>query len=99
MMERKQKLMSEAPEDLWEKDQAVKCETCGGNNKVRALWSPKEAKDKGVVFYDLGSVEKILTISQVRIDLQAIHLESPSAVLAKALDCTEQGGTCTFRGE
>ena len=41
--------------------QGVKSKQSGDNKKARALWSLKEAKDKGIDFYDLGSVQKIPT--------------------------------------
>ena len=40
---------------------AVKFKKSGENNEVKAMWSSKEAKDKGVEFHDLGSVQKIQT--------------------------------------
>ena len=52
----------------------------------------KEAKDKGV-FYDLGSVQKIQTRPQARLDLWAIHLKSLTAALADALKRTEQSSS------
>ena len=55
---------------------------------AKALWSLKEARDKGKDFYDLGSVHQIR--SEVRLDLQATHLKSPTAALANALERTEQ---------
>ena len=54
--------------------QAVKCKKSRENKKAKALWPLKEAKDKGVDFYDLGSLHKIQTRPQVRLDLWAIHL-------------------------
>ena len=50
----------------------------------------KEAKDKGTNFYDLGSVQKIQTRSQVSLDLWAIHMKGPTAALADKLKRTEQ---------
>ena len=64
--------------------QAVQCETSGENKKAKALWSLKETKDKGTDFYDLDSVQKIQTGSQVRLDLWAIQLKSPTAAVASA---------------
>ena len=71
--------------------QAVKCKKSGDHKKVKALWSLKDAKDKGVDFFDLGSVQKIQTRPQVRLDLWAIHLKSPTAALATALERVGQG--------
>ena len=39
----------------------VKCKKSGENEKAKALWSLREAKDKGIDFYDLGSVKQIQT--------------------------------------
>ena len=39
--------------------QAVRCKLSGENKKGKALWSVKEAEDRGVDFYDPGSVQKI----------------------------------------
>ena len=65
--------------------QAAQCETSGENKKARAPRFPKEAKDKGVHFRDLDSVQKTHTRPQVRLDLLAIHLKSPTAARANAL--------------
>ena len=70
--------------------QAVQCETSGENKKAKALWSLKETKDKRTDFYDLDSVQKIQTGSQVRLDLWAIQLKSPTAAVASAPKRTEQ---------
>ena len=72
------------------KVQAVKCKKSVENEKANALWSLKEAKDKGIDFYDLGSVQKSQTRPHVRLDLWAIHLWSPPAALADALKRTER---------
>ena len=64
----------------------------GENKKTKALLALKEAKDKGIDVYDLGSVQQIQTRSQLRLALWAIHLKSPTAALADALKHTEQ--TC-----
>ena len=63
---------------------------CRGRLQAQALWSLKEAKDKGKDCNDLGSMQKIQTRSQIRLDLRAIHLKSPTASLADALERTEQ---------
>ena len=68
---------------------AAKCKKSGEHKKTKALWSLKEAKDKGIDCFDLGSVQKIQTRSQVRLDLCAIRLKSPTAALANALERTE----------
>ena len=70
---------------------AVTCKKSGEKKKARALWTLKEAKDKGIDFYDLGSVQKVRTRSQVRLDYWAIHLKSPTAALADALRRTRDG--------
>ena len=50
--------------------------------KAKALWSLKDAKKtKDLIFY-LGSAQKLQTRPQVRTDLWAIHLKSPTAALA-----------------
>ena len=54
---------------------AVTCEKSGENEKAKALWTLKEAKDKGIGFHDLGSAQKTQTRFQVRLDLWAIHEE------------------------
>ena len=59
---------------------AVKCKTSRESKKARALWALAEAKDKGKDVYDLGSVQKIQTRSQVRLYLWATHLKSPMAM-------------------
>ena len=69
---------------------AAKCKKTLENKRAQALWSLKEAKDKGTDFHDLGRVQKIQTRSQVRLALWAIHLKSPTAALANALEQTEQ---------
>ena len=69
--------------------QAVQCKTSGENKKAKAVWSLKEAKDKGIDFYDLGSVQKIQTGSQVRLDLWATQLKTSGAAVAGAPKRTE----------
>ena len=50
--------------------------------RAKALWSLKDAKKtKDLIFY-LGSAQKLQTRPQVRTDLWAIHLKSPTAALA-----------------
>ena len=49
--------------------QAVNCKKSEENKKAKALWSLKGANNKGIDVYDLGSVPKIQTRSQVRLDL------------------------------
>ena len=61
---------------------AAGCEKSGEDKKAKALWSLKEAKDKGLDFYGLGSVQKIQTRPRVRLDLWALHLKSPPATSA-----------------
>ena len=70
--------------------QAVKCEKSWENKKAMALWTLKEAKDKGRNVYDLGTVQKIQTTSHVRLDPWAIVLKSPTAALADVLKRTEE---------
>ena len=41
----------------------------GENRKAKVLWGLEEAKDKGAVFYNLGSVQQIQTRPQGRLDL------------------------------
>ena len=72
--------------NIAELHKSVKCKKSGGNKKAKVLWALKEAKDEGMYVCDLGSVQKI----QTRLDLWAIHLKSPTAVLADALKLTEQ---------
>ena len=72
-----------------ELDQAVKCRKSGEHKKAKALWSFTEAKDKRIDGYDRGSVQRIQTRSHVRLDLWAVHLKSPTAALANALERTE----------
>ena len=52
----------------------------GNHRSWVKLWSLKKAKDKGANFYDLGSVQKIQTRSQVRLGFWAIHMKSPTTV-------------------
>ena len=59
----------------------------------------KKQQPNGIDSSDLGSVQKIPTRSQIRLDLWAIHLKSPPAALAKALECTEQYREGTIRDE
>ena len=51
----------------------------------------KEANDKGVDYYDTNHQQEFETRAQFRLNLWAIHLKSPTAALAKALECLEQG--------
>ena len=60
--------------------------------RPRQRRSLTEAKDKGIDFYDLGSVQKIQARPQVRLDLWTIHPKSPTAALANALEWAEQCG-------
>ena len=65
----------------------------GENKRPKHIGLFKDAEDKKECFFhDLGSVQKIQTRSQVRVGFWAIHLESPSAALAKASEFTEQCG-------
>ena len=50
---------------------ASKCKKSGEHKKTKALWSLKEAKDKGTDCYDLGSVQKIQTSRSVWTSLQS----------------------------
>ena len=50
----------------------------------------KEAKDKGIDFHDLGSVQQFQTRSQVHLAQWAIHLWSPTSVPADALRRTKE---------
>ena len=59
--------------------------------KAKVLRALKEARDKGIDCYDAGREKKIQTRSQVRLDFVGIHLKSPTAALAKALEGLEQG--------
>ena len=77
--------------------EVVECKKSGENKNAKALWSLKEAKDKGTDVYDLGSVQQIQTRFQVRLALWAIHLKSLAAALANALERTEQA-SCEARG-
>ena len=54
---------------------------------MQEIWTNKKQINKGVDFHDLGSVQKIRTRSQVRLD---DDLGSPTAALADALKGTEQ---------
>ena len=59
--------------------------------KAKVLWTMKEAKDKGVDFYHTNHQKEIRTRAQFRLNLWAIHLKNPTAALAKALECLDQG--------
>ena len=56
-----------------------------------ALCATKEAKDKGVNFFDSGHENEIKMRAQPRLDSWAIQFKSPTAALAKALEGLEQG--------
>ena len=58
--------------------QAVKCEKSEENKKAKMLWAMKEAQDRGVE-----------TRAKLRLSMWAIHAESPTAALAKALESLE----------
>ena len=70
--------------------QVVKCKKSGENKKAKALWVLKAARDKGCDCHDAGHAKKIQTRSQVRLDLWTIHLQSPTAAVAKTLEGLEQ---------
>ena len=53
--------------------------------RPKALWSLKQAKDKGIDFYDLGSVQKIQTRPLSKVGSPATHLKSPTAALPDVL--------------
>ena len=64
------------------------------SGQVKETWRNQEGqgalisnrgKEKGVVFYGLGSVQKIPTRSRVILDFWAIHLKSTTAALVDAL--------------
>ena len=61
------------------------------NKKAMVLSALEVAKNRGSDSCDVGHEKKIITRSQVRLDLWAIHLKSPIAALAKALESLEQG--------
>ena len=75
---------------MWNCTRQPSVENTAENKKAKALASSEEAKDKGINFYDLGSVQKIQTRSQVRWDCWSIHLKSPRVALATALERPEQ---------
>ena len=54
--------------DHKELHKAAKGKKSGDVKKAKALWSSKEARDKGRDCYDLGSVQQIRARSQVRLD-------------------------------
>ena len=63
---------------------AVKCKkSVRSNPKTKALWSLKEAKDKGLDFSALRSVQKIQTRSQVSLNLWAIQIASAASLMDK----------------
>ena len=64
-------------------NQAVKSKK-SENKKAKLLWAMREAKDTGVDYYDTQR-------AQFTLNLWVIHLKSPTAALAKALECLEQG--------
>ena len=68
---------------------AAKCKKSGENKKAKAPWSAKEAKDEGIDFYDVGSVQQIQTYGRTAASL-GNHLRSPTAALADALKRTEE---------
>ena len=70
---------------------AVKCKKSRENKKARALWSLKDAKRQRNRFLRSWQCAEDYTRSQVRLDLWAIHLKSPTAALADALRRTEDG--------
>ena len=59
--------------------------------QAKVSWAMKEAKDRGEDYCDPNHQKEIETRDQIRLNLWAIHLKSPAAALAKALECLEQG--------
>ena len=70
--------------------QAVKSKNSGANKKGKSAVGMKEAKDKGVDYYDTNHSTEIQTRAPFRLNLWAVHRKSPTAALAKALECLDQ---------
>ena len=60
------------------------------NKKAKALRCLNGARDKGIDVSHVGHAKKIQARSKVKLDLWAIHLKSPTAALATALEGLEQ---------
>ena len=60
--------------------QAVKSKMLGDNQKAKALWAMKAAKDREEESYDPQR-------NQIRLGLWEVQLRNPVAALAKAVEC------------
>ena len=69
--------------------QAVKSNKSNDNKKANVLWDMEEAKDRGTNNCDTNPKKK-KTRAQIRLNMWAIHLKSPTAALAKAFEGREQ---------
>ena len=60
------------------------------NQKAKALWKMKAARDSGEDFYDPERKDKILGRNKTRLELWEEHLKDPVVALEKALKCVEK---------
>ena len=67
-----------------------KVKESGKAKKANVLWAMKEARDRGVDYYGTNHRKEIQTRSQLEQSKSAIHLKSPTAALAEAMECLAQ---------
>ena len=60
------------------------------DQKAKALWKMKAARDSGEDFYDPERKDKILGRNKTRLELWEEHLKDPVVALEKALKCVEK---------